>query len=556
MTDPAEAWVRAAQALALLGIDPRGLGGLRLRARAGPVRDRFLAALPHAVAPPPCRRLSLSVSDETLFGGVDAFATLAAGRPVRRAGLIGADPHILILPMAERAGADLAARLARVVEAGHCLVALDEGAGSEASLAPSLAERLGLHIDLDGLSQGDCPEIGGADLRAARDLLPRVRTAGEAVTVLTDLAARLGIASLRAPWLALRAARASAALGGRAEIAEADLTLAAALVLGPRTTSLPPAPTDEPRPPEAPEQDAPGESSSGGAAPDRVLEAVQAALPREVVDRLAAAAIGAARGGGSGSGGARRRGNRRGRPLAARQGPPDGTHRIDVVATLRAAAPWQPLRRHAAPGRFLIVRRDDIRLRRFDEHSDRVLILTVDASGSAAATRLAEVKGACELLLAEAYVRRDHVALIAFRGSAAELMLPPTRSLVHAKRRLAALPGGGGTPLAAGLRAALDLAIAARDRGLSPALAVLTDGRANIGLDGAASRQAAEADAERMARALRARRIPSLLIDTSPRPQRHLAELAAILGGPCAFLPRVDSRRLAETVSAALPGQR
>ena len=87
----------------------------------------------------------------------------------------------------------------------------------------------------------------------------------------------------------------------------------------------------------------------------------------------------------------------------------------------------------------------DIRLRRYEERSDRLLIFTVDASGSAALARLAEAKGAIEILLAEAYARRDHVCLIAFRGTEAELLLPPTRSLVQTKRRLAGLPGGGGT---------------------------------------------------------------------------------------------------------------
>ncbi len=111
------------------------------------------------------------------------------------------------------------------------------------------------------------------------------------------------------------------------------------------------------------------------------------------------------------------------------------------MATLRAAAPWQTIRRRAT-GRdgVLELRPDDIRLKQAQERSDRLLIFTVDASGSAALARLAEAKGAVELLLAQAYARRDHVALVAFRGAGAEVLLPPTRSLVHTKRRLAALP--------------------------------------------------------------------------------------------------------------------
>ena len=82
-------------------------------------------------------------------------------------------------------------------------------------------------------------------------------------------------------------------------------------------------------------------------------------------------------------------------------------------------------------------------------------------------------------------MRRDQVALIAFRGRGAELLLPPTRSLVRAKRSLAGLPGGGGTPLAAGIDAALALADAGAPRGGTPVVVLLTDGRANIARDGA-----------------------------------------------------------------------
>ena len=140
---------------------------------------------------------------------------------------------------------------------------------------------------------------------------------------------------------------------------------------------------------------------------------------------------------------------------------PQAGARLNVVETLRAAAPWQPLRRRERghrrrPGSRS--GRDDFRVTRFKQRTRTTTIFVVDASGSAALNRLAEAKGAVELLLADCYVRRDQVALLAFRGREAELLLPPTRSLVRAKRSLAGLPGGGGTPLAAGIDAALALA--------------------------------------------------------------------------------------------------
>jgi magnesium chelatase subunit D len=163
--------------------------------------------------------------------------------------------------------------------------------------------------------------------------------------------------------------------------------------------------------------------------------------------------------------GAAKKGNRRGRPLPSRAGRLGSDTRVDLVATLRAAAPWQPLRRRATgQDDRLHVRMSDVRVRQFEERSDRAIIFVVDASGSAALARLAEAKGAIELLLGEAYARRDHVALVAFRGDGADILLPPTRSLVQTKRRLGQLPGGGGTPLASGLKAALDLAELARAR--------------------------------------------------------------------------------------------
>ncbi|MFK7765184.1 MAG: VWA domain-containing protein, partial [Roseobacter sp.] len=202
----------------------------------------------------------------------------------------------------------------------------------------------------------------------------------------------------------------------------------------------------------------------------------------------------------------------------------------------------------------LHIRPSDIRLKRFEEHSDRLLIFTVDASGSAAMARLNEAKGAVELLLGQAYAARDHVALIAFRGTEAELLLPPTRSLVQTKRRLAELPGGGGTPLAAGLQNAALLAEQSRAKGLSPTVVLLTDGRANIALDGRPDRKAAQEDADRIAGILTAQNIAALVIDMSNRPQDALRTLAARLNAAYVAMPRADAERLSAAVSGALEG--
>jgi magnesium chelatase subunit D len=102
----------------------------------------------------------------------------------------------------------------------------------------------------------------------------------------------------------------------------------------------------------------------------------------------------------------------------------------------------------------VLIRADDFQVMRYQQRSETTTLFVVDASGSSALHRLAEAKGAVESLLADCYVRRDRVALMAFRGKGCELILPPTRSLTRAKRSLAGLPGGGGTPMATAIDAA------------------------------------------------------------------------------------------------------
>lgn len=560
MTDPLSPWDRAQAAVTALAVDPAGLRGLWLRARSGPLRDRVVQAL--AALPLPQRRLHPGVDDATLYGGVDLSATLAHGHLVRAAGIL-ATPAAIVLTMAERCPPGLAARLARVLDdPGFCLIALDEGAEPDEALAPALADRLALFLDLDGIAAGDTFPLAldPQALTEARARLPGVQIDRKAVETVTRLAAAMGIASLRAPLLTLATARALAAWRGEATVSNDTLRHAAELTLAHRGT-LPNAAEPEPAPPPPPEPDHPDSTTpetrqSADTPPDELLlDAIRAALPPDLLARLAVARAARAAKGSGGSGDARK-GNHRGRPLPPRPGTPGSGKRIDLVSTLRAAAPWQPLRRKTAlidkPG--LHIRQSDLRLKRYVETSDRVLIFTVDASGSSALARLAEAKGAVELLLAQAYARRDHVALIAFRGQSAELLLPPTRSLVQTKRRLAGLPGGGGTPLAAGLQLALLTALQTRARGMTPTIALLTDGRGNIALDGSPNRVQAETDSHRLALALRNTRVPTLVIDIAARPQPALRDLAARMDAPYLPLPRADAHRLSAVLGAALEG--
>ena len=557
--DPTEVWTTGQLALTLLAVDPAGLGGLHLKARAGPVRDAFLAAVPSTLRP--LRKIAPMIDDTQLFGGIDIAATLAQGRVVLSRGIF-ADRSTLVLTMAERCGPGLAARLSQGLDAQDSgpLILLDEGADTDEQAPAPLKERLAFSLDLEGLRAADLAEIAldHHDIADARGRLKQVAVPDDVIGMLVVTATRFGIDTMRAPLLALAAARAHAALSHREAVSEDDARIAAQLVFAHRATMIPQDPDtteqSDTQPPE-PEEDSaqsPDHEQVLDLPQEMLIEAVKALLPPEILSALSASK-GAKGGAGSGGAGARRKGNRRGRPLPSVPGKPDGQSRIDLVATLRAAAPWQPIRRKTQPeATGLLIRPTDIRLKRYQDLSDRLVIFAVDASGSSAVARLSEAKGAVELMLGEAYARRDHVALIAFRGDGAEVILPPTRSLVQTKRRLAGLPGGGGTPLAAGLKATVELARHARGQGLSPSLALMTDGRANVPLPGRTGRAAASEDAAAMARVLRGMDLPGAVVDTSVRPHRDLAELAAVLGAAYVPLPRADAAGISRAVGTAL----
>jgi magnesium chelatase subunit D len=556
------------EAALLCAVDPGGLGGVALRCAPGPQRDAWLAGFRTLMEDRPWRRIPPDLPDNRLLGGLDLTATLALGRPVAEPGVLAAvHGGTLVVAMAERMRQATAARIGAVMDAHaiaieregvafnaesrFCTLLLDEGIEADERAPAALLERLAFHI-----VPGEAPP--DVDLVAARALLPSVTLGDEFLEALTGAAMALGIASPRAVLLALNAARAAAALDGRTAVEKPDAELAARLVLAPRATQAPPPPESEeeqeaepPPPPDPNEEPPPPDENAPMPEPkeleELLLAAAAANLPPELLDRAKLAALS---GQGGGRAGEARSQAKRGRPIGSRAGEPRGDARMAVLDTLRAAAPWQSIRSKPTHARIAI-RREDFRIRRYKQKNEVTSIFAVDASGSAALNRLAEAKGAVELLLAECYVRRDRVALIAFRGSRAEVLLPPTQALARAKRSLAGLPGGGPTPLASGIDAAVQLAISERRAGRSALVVLMTDGRANIARDGAPGHARAQTDAMDAARALRLAGIACILIDTAPRPQpaaRALAEAGAAVYLP---MPMADAGRMARAAGAA-----
>ena len=618
-----ETWLRALQVAQLLVINPHGLGGVILRARSGPVRDRWLAYL-NTVAQLggmrlPLRKMPLGISDENLIGGIDLDQTLRTGKAVLRQGLLAqCDQQLLLMPMAERVEVGAVAKVVSVLDNGFIaierdgqsrrieshfgVVALDEGIEDDEQPNEKIRQRVAFLLNLDILGWRDLPETDddfvpdSQSLQDARENFSKVTVSEDSLDALVGVAEQLGVISIRALNLAINTAKCLAAFDGEDKVSSIHLQRAIALVLSPRATRMPQSapPDEEEIPPESDEQpeneqdpidqdppptpETPPEDQSQEeeqedeedqepesnaetpqALEDEILEAAQAAIPADLLARLADLADLKSPKGMGGKTGAVKVGRMRGRPLGNMAGMPEGGKTLSIIDTLRAAVPWQAVRRaemiaagKLIPSGKIFIRKEDFRIKRYQERTQTLTMFIVDASGSSAMHRLAEAKGAVELLLAECYIRRDQVAVMSFRGSAAELILAPTRSLVKAKRALSGLPGGGGTPLSRAIDESFEVASASMRKGLTPALVFLTDGRANIAKDGSPGRPKAMEDAQQSARAASYYSFKSLWIDTSPQARDEGKAMAALLGSMYLPLPNAGANEVSQAIMQGL----
>jgi magnesium chelatase subunit D len=565
----------------------RGFASL-LPSRLDPVDDQ-----PRSLRDSKLVELPVSVTEDRLLGGLDLEKTLATGQRELAMGLLArSDRGVLFADNINLLDGNAATHVAHALSSREVRIER-EGLSAfqrsdfkfigtynpaEGEVSPLLRDSVGLIVESTSeYSADEKAEIIARAFRfdkdpprfikefaietaeiesmieRARALLPRVRVSKDQIRQIAMVAMRLGVEGNRADLFAVKSARANAALEGREAVEDEDIVVAIQLVLVPRATVIP-SEKENPKLSDARQQQQDGDregedneqNSVSSAIEDLIIPAIDGALHHDVLMTKSLTTRSSGRG-------------KRLKPAKSARGRyvrssirRAGDVRVAIDATLRAAAPFQLKRRARVPGRAGVrIEPGDLRFKEFKHRSGVLFIFAVDASGSMAVNRMAQAKGALTRLLQQAYLHRDKVALISFRGTSSEVLLAPTRSIELAKRLVDALPAGGGTPISAGVMKAIELARLARIQGMPQAMLVLfTDGRANVSLRDALS---PGDELEHLGRLLQSERITSVVIDTKSKfvSSAEAQSVAQMLGARYLRLPRVDAESVYDMVTRA-----
>ena len=538
----------------------------------------------------PWIEIPVSVTEDRLFGSIDAEAAVKYGKRQLQPGLIDeADKGVIYLDDANLLRDDILSAILSIEEAGGYQLERDGLSGhrntnytvlaviapESGTLSSSALDRFGLFVSVDAetdpaarieivrrvtefekdngvfrVKWAEETDKLAKKIADAKVLLPEVEMSDTMIRLTSVYTLKANVAGHRADIYLMEAARAEAALAGRKYVLPKDLERAAEFVLPHRMRELPPEQPQEPQQnetkepedaqqnppsqqeekdelfsmPDAPEPEETNTESHEGNEEDHREDESMANPNAGSNDRIDAADMrvklppvwiepvkGKQKRKGSGKRSATRTDERQGRYVRA-EIPHSKSSDIAFDATLRAAAPYQKWRE--SNGCALVIKEEDLRTKVREKRTGNIFLFAVDASGSMGAReRMKTVKGVILKILLEAYQKRDRVGMIAFRKNQAEVLLPVTKSVDFAQKKLAAMPTGGKTPLAKGLSKAEDVLdmLYRQDPLQDPVLILITDGHATLPLEnGTNAVDDAMMEAERIGK----RNIPIAVIDT------------------------------------------